>query len=360
MPTNFPASLDSLTNPTATDNLGAPNHAAQHANANDAIEALEVKVGVTGSAVATTLEKRLSVIEGGSGPYLALDQSTPQTILNDMPIFDAGLQSNNSIFINSGGVLQMLGGGYLEIAGVDGTNALILRTASSNYSQLAAGLNTSLGYSYLQSNKDGSGTTLPLTLFIGSTEYARFNTNGTVKLNYYTTDGFVKFSGSTGTLAVDTSTYLTSLSGALLATGATTGGTSSAQEFTSGVTVGNVAVPTISSTSTLTNKRITPRVVSTTDLATSAIDCGITDQFQLTAVANTTTFSVTGTPTAGQKLIIRFKDAGVAKTIAWDAVFRAIGVTLPIITVVGKTCYVGCIYNLTDTKWDVVSVAQEA
>ena len=37
MSTNFPTSLDVLANPAASD--GLPGHAAQHANANDAIEA---------------------------------------------------------------------------------------------------------------------------------------------------------------------------------------------------------------------------------------------------------------------------------------------------------------------------------
>jgi hypothetical protein len=39
--------------------------------------------------------------------------------------------------------------------------------------------------------------------------------------------------------------------------------------------------------------------------------------------------------------------------------FRAIGVTLPGTTVVGKTIYVGCIYNVFDSRWDAVAVAQE-
>jgi hypothetical protein len=48
MAINFPTSLDSLTNPQATDQMNVVSHADQHANANDAIEALEAKVGVTG------------------------------------------------------------------------------------------------------------------------------------------------------------------------------------------------------------------------------------------------------------------------------------------------------------------------
>lgn len=41
MPTNFPASVDVLTNPVSNDSLNSPSHSAQHANANDAIEAIE-------------------------------------------------------------------------------------------------------------------------------------------------------------------------------------------------------------------------------------------------------------------------------------------------------------------------------
>ena len=50
MATNFPTSLDAFTNPTAVDTLDSPPHDVQHANAIDAIEALQAKVGVDGSA----------------------------------------------------------------------------------------------------------------------------------------------------------------------------------------------------------------------------------------------------------------------------------------------------------------------
>lgn len=111
---------------------------------------------------------------------------------------------------------------------------------------------------------------------------------------------------------------------------------------------------------TLTNKRISPRIVTATDDATAVIDIDVTDQYQLTAVANATTISTTGTPVNGQKLIIRLKDAGVGKGLTWDAVFRAVGVTLPTTTVAGKTHYIGCIYNSADSKFDAVAVVAEA
>ena len=47
MSTNYPGALDTLTNPTSSDTLNSPDHAAQHANSNDAIEAIQVTVGTT-------------------------------------------------------------------------------------------------------------------------------------------------------------------------------------------------------------------------------------------------------------------------------------------------------------------------
>ena len=113
-------------------------------------------------------------------------------------------------------------------------------------------------------------------------------------------------------------------------------------------------------TATLSNKRITQRVATTTDDSTAVIDVDTTDVYELSAVANATTFSTTGTPTDGQKLIIRFKDAGTAKGLTWDAVFVAIGVTAPTTTVAGKWHYVGATYNSAASKWHIIATAVQA
>jgi hypothetical protein len=68
----------------------------------------------------------------------------------------------------------------------------------------------------------------------------------------------------------------------------------------------------------------------------------------------------TGTFTEGQALMIRIKDNGTARTIAFDTNYRAIGVTLPTTTVISKTLYLGIIYNATDSKWDIVGYNLQA
>ena len=50
---NYPTSLDSLVNPNSGDTTAAVDHAAQHSNANDAIEALEAKLGIGASVAAS-------------------------------------------------------------------------------------------------------------------------------------------------------------------------------------------------------------------------------------------------------------------------------------------------------------------
>lgn len=69
MATNFPNSLDAFTNPTASDTLASVPHASQHADANDAIEALETKVGIDGATSTSTLEVRApSIVTSSTRP----------------------------------------------------------------------------------------------------------------------------------------------------------------------------------------------------------------------------------------------------------------------------------------------------
>lgn len=126
------------------------------------------------------------------------------------------------------------------------------------------------------------------------------------------------------------------------------------------IAVEGVEVADVSSAQTLTNKRVTPRVGSTSSSGTPTIDCGLYDQYNITALAVAiTSVSITGTPTDGQKLLIRIKDNGTARAISWGGSFSASGAAaLPTTTVVNKTHLVGFIYDSTASKW--VCVAADA
>lgn len=146
--------------------------------------------------------------------------------------------------------------------------------------------------------------------------------------------------------------------------------TSPAISTPTGLVKGDVGLGNIDNTSdatknaaaaTLTNKRVTTRVSTTASSSTPTPNADTDDQYTVTALAAGATFGApTGTPTEGQSLIIRIKDNGTARTLAWNAIYRAVGVTLPTTTVLSKTMYVGCRYNSADTRWDVLAVSVEA
>jgi hypothetical protein len=83
--------------------------------------------------------------------------------------------------------------------------------------------------------------------------------------------------------------------------------------------------------------------------------------YTLTALATNATFGVpSGTPANGNLVLVRYKDNGTARTLAFNAIYRAIGVTLPTTTIIGKTGYFMGVYNSVDSKFDVISVGVEA
>lgn len=117
MSTSFPSAIDTFTNPQAGDRQNSPSHSEQHANANDAIEALEAKVGVDGSAVPSSLDYRVTVLEAGNhthvfneAPTGDIDGANDEFTLAAEPI--AGTLM---LFFN--GLLQRAGGNDFTLVG---------------------------------------------------------------------------------------------------------------------------------------------------------------------------------------------------------------------------------------------------
>lgn len=62
MAVNFPVSLDSFSNPSPTDYQDIVPHSTQHANLNDAVELLQAKVGINGSADTNSLDYKVTQV----------------------------------------------------------------------------------------------------------------------------------------------------------------------------------------------------------------------------------------------------------------------------------------------------------
>ena len=61
MSISYPAALDSFTNPLDTDDL--TNHHVDHGNLNDAVEALEAKVGIDGSSAPASHTYKIAILQ---------------------------------------------------------------------------------------------------------------------------------------------------------------------------------------------------------------------------------------------------------------------------------------------------------
>lgn len=177
---------------------------------------------------------------------------------------------------------------------------------------------------------------------------------------------------SGGTLNVDLSAYLTTsaasstyqpLDGDLTAIAAIS--TNGVLKRTGTDTWAVVTAPTgdivgTSDTQTLTNKRVTPRVLaSTANSATPTLNTDLYDMMvitgQSTAITSFTT-NLSGTPTNGQKLWISVTGT-TAIAITWGASFEASTVALPTTTVTTARLDVGFVWNAATSKWRCVASA---
>ena len=90
MATSYPNAIDQLINPSGSDALSAPSHSEQHSNANDAIEALQTKVGIDGSTDTNSITYKINDIVSILGD---LDNST------DAVVELLGLEGNNDLSV---------------------------------------------------------------------------------------------------------------------------------------------------------------------------------------------------------------------------------------------------------------------
>lgn len=182
-----------------------------------------------------------------------------------------------------------------------------------------------------------------------------------------TITGTVTASGATITGGTANNLTLSSptITGTVTASGATiTGGTTVNQTVQAATLTGTITCTgaTISN-ATMTNSKSIPRVLAITSSATPSINTDLYDAVTITALATTIssmTTSLSGTPYNFQKLLVRIKDDGSARSITWGTSFASKGVTLPTTTTASKLLTVGLIYNSVTTDWECVAAVNEA
>lgn len=139
MATNFPTSLDtSGTLPAeGATTLLSVNHVTAHQNIQDALEAIEAKVGADSSAVTTSHDYKLGEVTGSDK---AVGKTATQTLTNKTltsPSISGATLSGNTL----AGVIRASGSGGIEIENNSGTDVLILGASGSTGATFAGQVN---------------------------------------------------------------------------------------------------------------------------------------------------------------------------------------------------------------------------
>lgn len=215
MATNFPTSVDVLTNPVSNDSLNSPSHSAQHANANDAIEAIEGYL-LTGAGAAGLV--KLIPTGATNGTVAANGDVTIGNAVSSITVTNAfSATYENYKIVVSGGV-----------ASADTTMSITLGAAVTGYygSLIYAPYTTGVVAGATDNNANrftyvGGGTTSTLTANFDLIN--PFLTKTTQLLTNHTRASATSYSGNYGGF-LNNSTSFTDIN-ILAASGTFTGGT---------------------------------------------------------------------------------------------------------------------------------------
>lgn len=102
MSTNYPGSIDSFENPEPTSRLNSATvpHAQQHANANDAIEAIQTALGTNPFGSFSTVKDRIFDIEDNLGTISSQDSDNVDISggqIQNLSLFD-GITIDGGVF----------------------------------------------------------------------------------------------------------------------------------------------------------------------------------------------------------------------------------------------------------------------
>lgn len=294
------------------------------------------------SAIASDVAVSGDLTLANTGAFTIANNAVTTAKINNSAVTYAKIQnvSANSVLLGSGAT----GSGAAPVEISLGTGLTMTGTTLSS----SAG-----GYNQVQSG--GSNVTQRTTLNFTGTGISAVDDSGNTRTNVALNSQLQAFGGyNTNGLITQTAanTY----------TGRTITGTSGDIVVTNGDGVsGNPTldigtnVVTLTGTQTLTNKRMTKRVVTATDatsITPNTDNADITYQLNTQSTGTLTINADTGTPTNGQAWLLKIKSTNV-QTFSWNSIFVGGTVALPTTTTGStKIDYYAFTYDTVNSKWD--------
>jgi hypothetical protein len=291
------------------------------------------------------------------------DQTSIVGITGTMAQFDTAVTDGNIVYQSqalgtpSSGTLTNCGS--LPVSGITSSTSTALGVGSLEIGHASDTTlsRASAGVAAIEGNNIVVNTSSP-TL-------ATITTTGNIELGHASDTTIARVSA--GVASIEGNNIVTNTSSPTLGTITTTGNielgnasdTTLSRSAAGVLAVEGVVIPSISSTNTLTNKRITKRTGTTTSSATPTINTDNVDFYSLTAQAvdiTSFTTNLSGTPTEGQTLWIAITGTA-ARAITWGTSFESSTVTLPTTTVSTNRLDVGFVWNTVTSKWRCVASA---
>jgi hypothetical protein len=242
MAINFPTSLDNFTNPTSGNTLDSPSHSVQHSDINDAVEAIEAKIGVGSStAGSATAGYALVNTSGGTTAYSLLGVSglTSGTATNGQVLTANGSGAVSFETASSGGVVVQIVFATTTTDTTVSNNTFVDTTLTGTITPTSASNKVLVMVTHGSNQKDLNNTGMAMRLMRDATEIA----------------GIIGDGGKTGTSA-RSNFGGTSLN--YLDTPATTSAVTYKTQFMSQGNNANVSVQSESRMSSITLIEVTP------------------------------------------------------------------------------------------------------
>lgn len=149
MAINYPGSLDDFTNPAAGNTLDSPSHSGQHSDLNDAVEALEAKVGIGASPAGSATAGQVLTAQGGGTAIWETPTDTSGLVhINTTTISASSSESFDNVFTATYDNYK------IYFVGTGSTNIAV------NLRLRASGTDNSTASSYVASRLTVDGTTL--------------------------------------------------------------------------------------------------------------------------------------------------------------------------------------------------------